>query len=169
MLPFGHIAASYLVADIGSKLFQIQLDQQSMLYIIASGNIADLDFITGIFNKKTGELHHQNITHTPVGLLCFYIIIFILIRPNVNLSILILISYLLHLLIDDLGYWLYKFKLNSINEHPQINWLYPFQKLRFNKELMINNYSVLIKYMTTPVFKLEIFTVFASLIYILKK
>jgi len=66
MLTGGHIAISYLLAET-PRLFGLTLINKEIISIIIAGNIVDLDFLIGFINGKTGEAHHQNLTHH-----CFY-------------------------------------------------------------------------------------------------
>ena len=70
MLTLGHIATSYLIS-IGAKNAGFPISSNEILQIVVAGNIMDVDFIIGQFTGKTGETHHQNITHTPLEPYCY--------------------------------------------------------------------------------------------------
>lgn len=144
MITGGHIAASYLLAYSAQSL-GISLTNQEIIGIILAGNIVDLDLLTGFLNGKTGEAHHQNITHTPVGVLIIWVIINIVFHPATGVSVLLLISMIIHLTLDETGYWAYRLKIIKNQINPQINWLYPltpFPKVK----LIISTQKALITY-----------------------
>lgn len=145
MLTGGHIAASYLLAQ-SAKSFGLPLTGNEILGVIAAGNIIDLDFFAGFITGKTGEAHHQNITHTPLGVIFIWTGINLLFSPTTYFSLLLLISMFLHLIMDEYGYWIYRLKLYKSVVYPQINWLYPFTKYH-KHELMKSNKSVLNYYL----------------------
>ena len=89
MLTGGHIATSYLLAQTAKSL-GLPLIGNEVLGIIIAGNVIDLDFFVGFFTGKTGEAHHQNITHTPLGIILIWVGIHLLFRPSVMLSALLL-------------------------------------------------------------------------------
>lgn len=151
MLPGGHIAASYLLAQT-AKSSGFPLTDLDIFGIILAGNIIDLDFFAGFLTGKTGEAHHQNITHTPLGIIIVLAITSLIFHPTPDLSLLLFFSMLLHLVLDDISYWAYKLKLIKAAVNPQINWFYPFTGFH-KKQLLKNNISVLRYYLfkTWPV------------------
>ena len=167
MLTGGHIAASYLLAKTANS-FGLPLSGKDIVGVIIAGNIIDLDFFVGFITGKTGEAHHHNITHTPLGILIIMIAITLIFRPTAGFAIVIFSSMVLHLILDDIGYWLYKSKLMKAVVYPQINWPFPFTRFH-QHNLMKNNESVLKYYLfnTWPVSLAEILLIIiASLIYI---
>jgi hypothetical protein len=164
MITGGHIASSYLLA-MGAKGLGISVSTSDILQIIIAGNIADIDFIYGMLINKTGEAHHQNVTHTPVGALLFFVGFWLFLTPSLDIAILILLSLFLHLILDDIGYWFYKIKFYKSKTNPQINWLFPFTQ--FHKEKLIEgNKEVLYFYLfkAWPVALLEIVLIVVALI-----
>lgn len=164
MLTGGHIAASYLLTET-PKLFGIALTNKEIITIIIAGNIIDLDFLVGFFNGKTGEAHHQNLTHTPFGISLLYFGLYLLFKPSFPLSILIIISMLVHLVLDEIGFWAYKLRLIKVKVNPQINWFYPlrsFPKLK----MMTNNNEVLKFYLLKawPIALIELILIIIALI-----
>jgi len=168
MLTGGHIAVSYLLAET-SKLFGLTLTNKEVITIIIAGNIIDLDFLIGFFNGKTGEAHHQNLTHTPFGILLLNIGWYLLLKPSFSLSVLILVSTFLHLILDEISYWAYKLGFIKTKINPQINWLYPFKS--FPKvELIKSNKESLKFYLLKawPIALMELILIITALIILLK-
>lgn len=164
MLTGGHIAVSYLLAQT-AKSFGLPLTANEVWGIVIAGNVIDLDFIAGFVTGKTGEAHHQNVTHTPLGIIAIWLIANLLFHPSIGLSLLLLVVMMLHLIMDEVGYWAYKLKLYKAVVFPQINWLYPFTG--FHKhELMKNNKSVLNYYLfkTWPISLTELVLIAMALI-----
>lgn len=168
MLTGGHIAISYLLAE-SAKSFGIPISNMDTLTIIVAGNITDIDLLIGLFNKKTGEAHHHNISHTPFGVLIIWLIIQFLFQLRFYLSILILISLFIHLILDDVGYWAFRWNIYKHKVPPQVNWFYPFSP--FHKISMETDNKIALKnylFKAWPIALLEIlFMVFALSVYIL--
>lgn len=143
MLTGGHIAASYLLAET-AKSFGVLLTGSETLGIIITGNIIDLDFFVGFLTGKTGEAHHQNISHTPAGILLVWIIANLLFHPSFTVALLLLISMCIHLVLDEIGYWAYRLKFYKSPVGPQVNWLYPITP--FHKRKLIMNTKDVLKY-----------------------
>lgn len=166
MLTSGHIASSYLLAE-GMKCFGFSLTSKEVLQIIAVGNVMDLDFLVGLVNGKTGEAHHQNITHTPLGAILLWGFLFFVFSAIIvyTVSLLFLISLFLHLVFDDIGYWMYKLKLYNAPANPQINWLYPLTTFHKNK-IIKGNKEVLNFYLfkAWPVALLELLLILVAII-----
>lgn len=164
MLTGGHIAASYLISQ-AAKSFGVQLTNNEILAIIIAGNIPDIDFLIGFVTGKTGEAHHQNITHTPVGIFLIWLTIIFVFKTSFILSLLLLIALLIHLMFDDIGFWIHQMKFMKTPVYPQINWFYPLTKFHKNK-LMRSNKRVLKYYVfnTRPVFLTEVLLIIFSLV-----
>lgn len=163
MLLTGHIAASYLIAHT-AQAAGIPLTHNEILGVVLAGTIIDLDYIAGLFNGKTGEAHHATLTHTPAGVLLLWTgIVFVFHTPFV-LSLILLVSMIVHLMLDDMSYW-----INRAN-NPQINWLYPFTPFRLNKLITSTKKTVLAYFVRgRPVVALELLlTVAAISVYLLQ-
>ena len=163
MLTGGHIAISYLLAET-PRLFGLTLINKEIISIIIAGNIVDLDFLIGLANGKTGEAHHQNLTHTPFGILLLYFGWYLLFKPSFPLSILIIASMFLHLVLDEIGFWTYKLGFIKTKVNPQINWFYPFKSFPKIK-MMTNNNEVLKFYLLKawPIVLTELILIITSL------
>lgn len=142
MLTGGHIAISYLLTESATSI-GIPLTNNEVLGIIVAGNIVDLDFFAGFPVHKTGEAHHQNITHTPLGILLTWGGLYILFHPSYYASSLLLTSLFIHLILDDVGYWVYRLGLYPLVVNPQVNWLYPITP--FHKQPLITNNKTVLK------------------------
>lgn len=164
MLTPGHVASSYLLTKSAS-LIGIDFSFSEVLAVVVAGNLPDVDFILGFFTGKKGELHHQNITHTPLGILILLAVVFILFNTPFALSLFLALSMFLHLILDDLAHLLSRMRLISGKVNPQINWLYPFTKYKKNK-LTISNKETLKNYLTKAkvVFYFEAFLVVFSFV-----
>ena len=164
MITGGHIAASYLLAE-GARRMGFPLTSNEVIQIIIAGNVMDIDFLVGLMTGKTGEAHHQNFTHTPFGAILLWAGLLLLFKPTPVLSGLFLISIFFHLILDDIGYWAYRFKIIKVKINPQINWLYPLTRFHKNK-LMIGNKEVLNFYLfkAWPVALLEILLILIATI-----
>ena len=126
MLPPGHLAASYILVKSAS-VFGFNLSFPETLAILASSIILDFDIIFASFLKKS---HHDLASHTPFGVFVIWLVIILLFENHLSpaAKTLILVSLFLHLVLDELGFWLCKLKLQEIAKEPQINWLYPLTK-----------------------------------------
>lgn len=164
MLTGGHISISYLLAE-GARSFGFPITSNEIAQIIISGNVMDIDFLVGLVTGKTGEAHHQNITHTPLGAILLWGFLFLVFQPSFIVSLFFLISLFLHLVFDDLGYWMYKLILYNTPTNPQINWLYPLTTFHKNK-LIKGNKEVLIFYLfkAWPVALLELLLILVAII-----
>lgn len=151
MLTGGHVAVSYLLAE-SAKSFGLPLTGTDVLWTIVAGNIIDTDFFLGFLTGKTGEAHHQNITHTPIGVLLIVLGIILLFHPSLTFSFLLFLALFIHLILDDIGYWFYKLNFLKSHVNPQVNWLFPITPFHKNK-LMKSNKDVLKYYLfkTWPV------------------
>lgn len=126
MLPPGHIAASYILIK-SAETFGLNLSFPETLAVLASSIILDFDIIFASFLKKS---HHDLASHTPLGILIIWLVIILSFGNHLSpaAKTLILLSLFFHLVLDELGFWLCKLKLQEISEERQINWLYPLTK-----------------------------------------
>ena len=127
---FAHLPASYLMVKF-VELFGISFSLSETAIIAISGIIPDFDLILGFILRRG---HHRIFTHTPIWMVVIWLVIIglrELIGVGLSLSaiILILCSLMLHLVLDDLGWWFHRLGLQSNNCGPQIIWLYPIQKM----------------------------------------
>ena len=166
MITGGHIASSYLIA-VGAKQLGLPISSTEILQIILASNVMDIDFIVGQFTGKTGEAHHQNLTHTPIGALLLLVVLILLFKPSLIIALLFLMSLFLHLVLDDAGYWMYRLNFYKTPTNPQVNWLYPATPFHKNK-LIIGNKKVLNFYLfkAWPVALLELLLILiATIVY----
>lgn len=135
MLTPAHIAASYLISQI-PLLFGKPLSTYEIIAVIVAGNIVDVDLLVGSFLNKRGDDHHRFFSHTPIFTLFLWVISFIFFRQSFQIIIwiLIFIAGLVHLLLDDTGYWFASLGWQKISRYPQINWLYPFTSFQKRKD-----------------------------------
>ncbi len=127
MLPLGHLSASYLLTKLSKKL-----SLKEILLIVFAGFVLDFDIFIGVALDKS---HHDLITHTPFGAIIVWLIL-VLIFKNISsfAKLLTLTSLILHLILDEIGYWFYVLKFQTIVNQPQISWLYPLKPL-FNRSV----------------------------------
>lgn len=164
MLTPGHIAISYLLAE-GAKTAGLPLDTGQTVVVMLAGNISDIDFLFSKYTGKTGESHHQNITHTPVGAFIMSLIFAFLLNTSLQYYFVILTSCMLHLVLDDIGYWFYRFGLYRSKTNPQINWFYPFTKFHDHKTITDNKETLrFYLFKSWPVSILELIIIIAAAI-----
>lgn len=134
MLTPAHVASSYLLSQI-PRLFGQPLSTDEVATVILAGNIIDLDFLFGYLRNKKGDDHHNFLTHTPLFVFIVWIMGFLLFSSTFSFLawVLILGSGLLHLVLDDTGYWFCKLGWQEISKYPQINWLYPLAPFKSRK------------------------------------
>jgi len=148
MLTPAHIAASYLLSQV-PRLIGTPLSSSEVIAVIVAGNILDLDFIFGTFMGRKGDDHHNFITHTPAFVFVVWTTSLILFSQYFSQFtwVVILISILLHLVLDDIGYRFCKLGWQKISKYPQINWFYPLKT--FNERIYSHSNKILLKdYMT---------------------
>jgi membrane-bound metal-dependent hydrolase YbcI (DUF457 family) len=140
MLTPAHIAASYLLSQ-APRLVQMPLSSSEVIAVTMIGNILDLDFVLGTFLGKKGDDHHNFITHTPIFVLIAWTASFIFFSHYFSQPawVMILISLLLHLVLDDISYWFCKLGWQKMSKYPQINWFYPFTKFVMREYEKTNN------------------------------
>ncbi len=134
MLTPAHIASSYLLSQVPC-LFGQPLSSYDVTTVILAGNVLDLDFLLGYLRNKKGDDHHNFVTHTPLFVFVVWTIC-LLLFPHIFSSLLwmlIFVSAMIHLGLDDIGYWFCRFEWQKISKYPQINWLYPFAPFQSRK------------------------------------
>jgi len=127
---FAHLPASYLMVKIVG-LFGFSFSLPEMVVIAISGAIPDIDLLLG-FALRRG--HHRLLTHTPIWMVFIWLIVVVVcdlagIGMSLTATVLVLCSLLLHLILDEFGWWSYLFGLQRNNCGPQIMWLYPIKKI----------------------------------------
>ena len=163
MITGGHVAISYLIAE-DAKFLGVPLNGNQVLGIVLAGNLPDVDFLVGLVNGRRGELHHQNITHTPLGVFLIWLVILVLFKPDLAFSFILLASMVTHLFIDDLGNIAAKLGIYQQVASPQINWLYPFTSYS-KHQLIRNNKEVLKHYLVKgwPIATIEVVLILVAL------
>lgn len=147
MLPPGHIAASYiLVKSVEILGFKISLPE--IMLILFASIVLDFDIIVAHGLKKS---HHDLFTHTPLGVFLIWLAFILLFGVNFSLAtkILVLVIFFIHLLLDELGFWLCKLGFQKVSQEPQINWLYPIKKFKTRQESFPLNAQFLLHYYQT--------------------
>ena len=141
MLPFGHLGASYLLTKISRKLSALEI-----LLILFGAIAPDLDLPISFWLQKS---HHDLITHTPLGILLIWLVLALIFRKKLSTPgrVLLFLSLLTHLLLDEVGYWFYLLGFQSISNQPQINWFYPLTAFPIRTEVIFFP-SFLIEYLT---------------------
>lgn len=126
------------------------------ILIVGAGYILDLDLIIAKFFVKRETYHHLLPTHTPLFVVILFALVFLVLK-NVFSSLalfLSLMAMIVHLVLDDIGYWFCKLGLQKISDVPQIFWLYPFDKRRehyvkgWQRETNISNRGMIKSYLT---------------------
>mgnify|MGYP001601639189 FL=1 len=155
MLTLGHLSASYLIAQIPT-IYGMPLTSAEQILVVGAGYVLDLDLFISKFFVKREAYHHLLPTHTPLFVIIFSTIAFILLRNVVSLTALLLsfMAMMTHLVLDDIGYWFCKLGLQKVSEVPQIFWLYPFDNRRhhyvknWQHETDISNYGMIKSYLS---------------------
>lgn len=126
MLPPGHIAASYILVK-SVELAGFNISGAETLLVLAASIVLDFDLLPA---QRLKISHHDLISHTPLGAFVLWLIFVFIVGDYLSPTgqILILLSLLLHLLLDEAGFWLCRLKLRGISREPQITWLYPWAK-----------------------------------------
>lgn len=138
----GHLAASYLLAQI-PRLAGMPLDGHQTLMVLIAGTVIDFDAIPLILKGRIGEQHHALFTHTPLGIFITWTVFRLLtghIYPPI-VHVLMILSGLIHLALDDSGHWLCRLRLQKISRNPQITWFYPLKKPIINRFRQDGNIS----------------------------
>jgi hypothetical protein len=127
-MVFAHLPASYILIK-SADLLGYHASLTEGFLILAAGIVLDFDLLTSRFLKKT---HHDLFTHTPFGIFLIWFGFIIIFGDNLSLTgkALILLSFLLHLLLDELNYWIYFWKTKKNDKLFEINWLYPLTKFK---------------------------------------
>lgn len=166
MLPGGHLAATYLLIRC-ANLYGVEFAPSETLLIISSGLLPDIDLAFGFINGKTGEKHHQHITHTPLGLFGIISIFSILFNVRFVTWVISYTAMLMHLFLDDMGYILGYFKIAK-KQKPQINWLFPIYKYPLAEKRVTSYVEALVGYLKTyPIFYLEIVLIVIACVFFL--
>ncbi|OGG01741.1 hypothetical protein A2Z33_00170 [Candidatus Gottesmanbacteria bacterium RBG_16_52_11] len=134
MTVMGHIAASYLVSQ-SVRLVGLHITPQESALVIIAGTILDLDALPLWLKGRIGMQHHALPTHTPLAIFAGWTI-FKLITGRMfptPVHVLMIVSGLLHLAMDDSGYWLAKKRLQRNTPVPQITWMYPFRNTMIDR------------------------------------
>lgn len=131
MILLGHLAGSYLLAQIPA-VFGHPLPILDQTLIVIAGNILDLDLLFSKHLVKTTFNHHYSPTHTIPWAILIYTIYILFFGNSFSIftKVLILISLIFHLALDDVSYWFTKFGLEKSSPEPQIFWLFPFDHRR---------------------------------------
>lgn len=127
-MVFAHLPASYILIKSANLLGYHTSFTEGFL-ILAAGIVLDFDLLTSRLSKKT---HHDLFTHTPLGVFLIWFAFVIIFGGNLSLvgKVLILLSLLLHLLLDELNHWVYFWKTKKTDKLFEINWLYPLTKFK---------------------------------------
>jgi cytochrome b len=157
MLTPGHVAATYLLLE-GTKAAGIMVSPDETIFLLITTNLPDLDFLAGYITGKTGEMHHQNVTHTPLGALLLAVLLKLVFNLSTTRLLLAAGLLLFHLLLDDLDYLV----SNRIKGTPQINWLYPLTKFSHQTNLEKGTLATLKKYLKTPCALLELILIITA-------
>ena len=141
---------------------------REILFIVFCGFLFDLDFFVPYLFGYPGGAHHYFPTHTPLAGIIYFIILYLIFRNKFSKRTFIFagVAMFLHLVIDDLSYWMSLIGLEK-EGRPQIFWLYPFdprRNIEIQKALIIysqqkiTNKSVLNSYIfkAPKLFVLEI-------------
>ncbi|MDP3093367.1 MAG: hypothetical protein Q8N16_01225 [bacterium] len=137
MLPPGHLAVSYILVK-SAELAGFNVSFPETLVILAGSIILDFDIVFASFLKKS---HHDLATHTPLGVFGIWLSFVLPFGSYFSTAakVLILLCLLLHLVLDETGFWLCRLRLQEISEEPQINWLYPLTKFPDGKTVYENH------------------------------
>ena len=127
-MVFAHLPASYILIKSADLLgYHVSLTEGFL--ILAAGIVLDFDLLTSRFSNKT---HHDLLTHTPFGVFLIWLTFIIIFGGSLSLigKVLILLSFLLHLLLDELNHWVCFWKTKKTDKLFEINWLYPLTKFK---------------------------------------
>jgi len=126
MLPFGHASASYLISQT-PRLKNQPLKREEVWLVVLTGMVLDLDFFVPYFFGLPGGLHHFFPTHTPLAVVLYLSLLFLIFQKRYSRRALVLagVAAFAHLVLDDFSYWLTRLGLEK-GVGPQISWLYPF-------------------------------------------
>jgi len=158
----------------------VPLTSADQILVVGAGYVLDLDLLIAKFFVKREAYHHLLPTHTPLFVIIFSMFAFILLKnvfsPTVQL--LSFIAMMVHLVLDDIGYWFCKLGLQKVSEVPQIFWLYPFDNRRqhyvknWQFENNVSNHGIIKSYLTKApaniISELLLFT-FALLVFLSNK
>lgn len=155
MLTLGHLSASYLISQVPT-FYGVPLTSAEQILVVGAGYFLDLDLLVAKFFVKREAYHHLLPTHTPLFVVIISILLFLLLQ-NIFSPLALFLSFvamMVHLVLDDIGYWFCKLGLQKISDVPQIFWLYPFDKRRqhyvknWQRETNISNHGMIKSYLT---------------------
>lgn len=131
-----HFAVTFLLVKLVEAIFGIHLTGIETVIIVIIGNILDFDYLLARVLGINGAGHHGMPTHTFFGILAISLIVAVpltfLFSPIV--PILIFVSLLIHIIIDDSERFLYWTRIRNKPKQFEINWLYPFKNIEHLKE-----------------------------------
>ena len=127
MLPFGHTAVAYLIAQI-PRWRGRALNRAETLLVLFCGSIFDLDLLALALLGIPGALHHYYPGHTPLLGLVWLGFLYIVLRRSFPRRVFFWagLAMLGHLICDDLSYWFSLCGLEHPVTQPQIFWLFSF-------------------------------------------
>ncbi|OGG25745.1 hypothetical protein A2960_05355 [Candidatus Gottesmanbacteria bacterium RIFCSPLOWO2_01_FULL_39_12b] len=179
MLTLGHLSASYLISQVPA-IYGVPLTTTEQILVVGAGYVLDLDLLIAKLFVKREAYHHLLPTHTPLFVIIFSTLAFIFLKDVLSSTVLLLsfIAMMVHLVLDDIGYWFCKLGLQKLSKVPQIFWLYPFDNRRrhyvknWQYETNISNYGMIKSYLTNApanvIFELLFFTL-AILVFLSSK
>ena len=155
MLTLGHLSTSYLISQI-PRIYGVPLTSAEQILIVGAGYVLDLDLLIAKFFVKREAYHHLLPTHTPLFVIIFSALVSILLKNVFSSTVLFLsfIAMMVHLVLDDMGYWFCKLGLQKVSKVPQIFWFYPFDNRRhhyiknWQHESNLSNYGMIKSYLT---------------------
>jgi hypothetical protein len=128
MTHAGHLSISYILARIALSV-GFPLEGQEILLLLIAGILPDADFLLSFLHSNAGDVHHRFPTHTPFGLFCIWVLLSVLLpHHSYHFYVILLITFFVHLVLDDVGYWLCKLRLQKISPYRQIQWFFPFER-----------------------------------------
>jgi hypothetical protein len=155
MLTLGHLSASYLISQIPT-FYGAPISSSEQILIVGAGYVLDLDLLIAKYFVKREAYHHLLPTHTPLFVVTVSTVGFLLLQ-NIFSPLALFLSFvamMVHLILDDIGYWFCKLGLQKISDVPQIFWAYPFDKRKqryiknWQHETDFSNYGTIKSYLT---------------------
>jgi hypothetical protein len=147
MTEAGHIAGTYILTQV-PRFFKYDLTTSEILLVVGAGSILDLDFIFGTMKGMKGDEHHDLVTHTPIAAFILWLLFILTLgyKFSIIVRLMLLAALMLHLFLDEAGYWFNKLVFIKTKEIHQINWYYPAKKFTHNRQRTKNNYEVIRSY-----------------------